>query len=198
MIDEKLFETAFEAATGENFTEYYERYFPKLVYFLSSYSKDEEKAKDLAQETWIQCCLKFDDYRPEASRFSTWMFTVGKNLALQRIKKDERLPTSSMDQDREGVKISDFLSYNDDHEDHYNHRVIQEKHRIMVEEIERLPEKYKTVIVMREVNNMPYEKISQEVNLNLNTVKSQIKQGRSLLIKSVKKRYETIEDIGLE
>ena len=194
MIDEKLFETA----TGENFAEYYQRYFPKLVYFLSSYSKDEKKAEDLAQETFIQCLEKIRDYKPETSRFSTWMYTVGKNLALQKIKKEEKLPTSSMDQDREGVRISDFLAYNDDSEEHYEYRVVQEKHRIMVEEINRLPEKYRTVIVMRELHDMPYDNIAKEIKLNLNTVKSQIKQGRNLLIKSVKKRYEMIDDCGLE
>jgi RNA polymerase sigma-70 factor, ECF subfamily len=194
MIDEQLFKTA----TGEEFKDYYTRYFPKLVYFLSSYSKDEKKAEDLAQETFIQCLEKLQDYNPETSRFSTWMYTVGKNLALQRIKKEEKLPSTSMDQDREGVRISDFLAYEDDHEEHYHYKVVQEKHRIMVEEIHRLPEKYRKVIVMREIDRMPYDNISKEVNLNLNTVKSQIKQGRSLLIKSVKKRYEMIEDCGIE
>jgi RNA polymerase sigma-70 factor, ECF subfamily len=194
MIDEQLFKTA----TGEEFKDYYTRYFPKLVYFLSSYSKDEKKAEDLAQETFIQCLEKLQDYNPETSRFSTWMYTVGKNLALQRIKKEEKLPSTSMDQDREGVRISDFLAYEVDHEEHYHYKVVQEKHRIMVEEIHRLPEKYRKVIVMREIDRMPYDNISKEVNLNLNTVKSQIKQGRSLLIKSVKKRYEMIEDCGIE
>lgn len=194
MINEKLF----TQATGRIFSEYYQEYLPRLTYFLSSYSKDVQKAEDLAQETFIQCLEEIEKYNPAESKFSTWMYTVGKNIALQRIKKEERLPSCSMDQEYgEGFKLSDTLSYDEGYEDIEQYRVVQKKARIMEEEISRLPEKYRIVITMRELEKMPYEAISKTVNLNLNTVKSQIKQGRNLLVKNVKSRYEAIDEQGL-
>jgi len=191
-------EEIFQQATGKNFTNYYKEYFPKLVFFLSSYSRDSKKAEDLAQETFIQCLEEISKYKPHESKFSTWMYTVGKNLALQRIKKDEKMPTSSMDQEYgDGYTIMDFLSYDEGLMEIEHHKMVQKKHQIMVDEIELLPEKYKRVIRMREIQKMPYEAISKIVKLNLNTVKSQIKQGRNLLTKTVKKRYEILDERGL-
>jgi RNA polymerase sigma-70 factor (ECF subfamily) len=193
-------EKQFEEITRENFNSYYSKYFPKLVYFLSSYSKDAMKAEDLAQETFIQCLEKIQDYNPETSRFSTWMYTVGRNLALQKIKKEDRLPTSSMDQviNDEGFKLSDIMCYDDNTEEFYQEKIYQIKARIMVEEIQALPEKYRRVISMRELENKPYEIISNEIKLNLNTVKSQIKQGRTILMKNVKKKFEILDSQGID
>ena len=193
-------EQQFEEITRENFNMYYSKYFPKLVYFLSSYAKDAMKAEDLAQETFIQCLEKIHDYNPEASRFSTWMYTVGKNLALQKIKKEDRLPTSSMDQtiNDEGFKLSDIMSYDDNSEEFYQERIYQLKAKIMTDEIAALPEKYRRVISMRELENKPYELISSEIRLNLNTVKSQIKQGRTILMKNVKKKFELLDAQGID
>ncbi len=53
----------------------------------------------------------------------------------------------------------------------------------------------KQVIEMREINRMSYKDISDKLNLNLSTVKSQIRNGRAILVKETKKEFDAIDEM---
>jgi len=157
----------FQEKTGKDFTEFYNKYLPKLIYFANKFCKDEDEAKDYAEESFIIGLNKIDTYDNEKAGFSTWLFTVARNHIFQTLKKKKRMPTLSMDTkiDEEGTTIKDFIS-GDDMED----QLIKEKRdidikkaEIMMESIETLKKPYKNVIKMREVKNMSYRDIASEL-----------------------------------
>ena len=64
----------------------------------------------------------------------------------------------------------------------------------MLDAIGGLKDPYKKVIEMREIKKMQYQDISEQLGKNLSTIKSQIRNGRILLIKSTEKEFKIIDD----
>jgi DNA-directed RNA polymerase specialized sigma24 family protein len=69
------------------------------------------------------------------------------------------------------------------------------KAEIMKKHINKLKNPYKQVIEMREIKRMSYKDISDKLNLNLSTVKSQIRNGRAILVKETKKEFDAIDEM---
>jgi DNA-directed RNA polymerase specialized sigma24 family protein len=67
----------------------------------------------------------------------------------------------------------------------------------MKEHISRLKEPYRKVIEMREIKKMAYKDIASELNKNLSTVKSQIRNGRALLIDGTRKQFDSLDEMYL-
>jgi RNA polymerase sigma factor (sigma-70 family) len=69
------------------------------------------------------------------------------------------------------------------------------KANVMVDQINNLKEPYRTVIEMREIKKMSYDEISKKLGKNLSTIKSQIRNGRSILIKDTKDKFKKIDEV---
>lgn len=187
--ENKTQQDRFEEKTGNNFNKYYNKYQPKLIWFLKSILKDEDDAQDICNMAFMTSLEKIDYYNPNYA-FSTWLFTIAKRLAIQKLK--ERSIFSSLEKENEeGYNISETLTSDD--EQNYNPYKIDQKYEIIKNSIPYLDEKHKTVIEMREIQGMSYKDISQNLNLNLNTVKSQIKQGRRLLIDMTRQKFNDLD-----
>ena len=59
-------------------------------------------------------------------------------------------------------------------------------------------EKYQTVLIMRELENMTYEDIATELVVNINTIKSRIKKGREILVNKVSKHLDMVDICGVD
>ncbi|HTH47466.1 MAG TPA: sigma-70 family RNA polymerase sigma factor [Candidatus Limnocylindria bacterium] len=83
-----------------------DRHAGALFGFLCRFVRDEDAANDLAQETFVRVYQHRTDFRPE-QKFSTWLFTIGGNLARNHLRARARRPEvpfeSSGDDDRSGV-----------------------------------------------------------------------------------------------
>ena len=157
----------FTEKTGKDFTEFYNKYRPKLIYFANKFCKNEDEAVDYAEESFINSLEKIHTYDSEKAGFSTWLFTIARNHIFQNIKKSKRMPTLSMDTkiDEEGTTIKDFLS-GDDIED----QLVKEKRdldakkaEIMMESIDCLKTPYRKVIKMREIDKLSYRDIASKL-----------------------------------
>ena len=183
----------FNEKTGENFNNFYIKFYPKLVNFINTICKDHERAKDIATDTFLQAIVKINMYNVEKASFSTWLFIIAKNLALQDIKLKNKTISMDIEFDEEGTTLKDFIKLpNTEYENAY-YESCDKKYNIMKEHISFLKDPYKTVITMREIDKMPYKDIASLLNRNLSTVKSQIRNGRRLLIKQTKKEFDEIE-----
>ena len=67
----------------------------------------------------------------------------------------------------------------------------------MKEEISKLKEPYRKVIEMREIKKMAYKDIANELDKNLSTIKSQIRNGRSILINNTQKEFDWLDEMFL-
>lgn len=188
-------EKLFKERTGNDFTHFYKKYYPKLIYYTAKMCNDVQKAEDVTTESFMTAFEKIDKYEKEKSQFSTWLFTIARNIMLQEIKNQKKTVSIDVEVDEEGTTLKDFIQEAENY-DHIN-KLTAKKADIMKYHISRLKDPYKKVIEMREIKKMQYKDIATELNLNLSTVKSQIRNGRALLIKSAKKEFDLLDDMYL-
>jgi RNA polymerase sigma-70 factor (ECF subfamily) len=189
-------EKVFVERTGKDFTTLYKKYYPKLIYFtsrmLESNRMDIQHAEDISTDSFLTAFEKIDKYEKDKAQFSTWLFTIAKNLALQSIKNNKKQISLDVEYDDEGTTMKDFIQ--EEESDVERHAIHEKKAKIMVEKIQELKEPYRTVIEMREIKKMAYKDIAETLGKNLSTIKSQIRNGRAILVKETETEFTQIDE----
>lgn len=191
-LDFKKHEELFKEKTGKEFIFFYEKFYPKLVYYTSRMCQDYDKALDISTDSFMIAFEKIDKYDKEKAQFSTWLFTIAKNLTLQDIKNTKKTVSIDVEIDEEGSTLKDFITEVESNEEYYD--LIEKKANSMKSKIDLLKEPYKSVIEMREIQKMSYKDIADKVGINLSTLKSRIRNARQILIKDTKKEFEVLEE----
>ena len=188
-------EVLFKERTGNDFTHFYKKYYPKLIYYTAKMCNDTQKAEDVTTESFITAFEKIDKYEREKSQFSTWLFTIARNIMLQEIKNQKKTISIDVQIDEEGTTLKDFIK-EEQSTDHIT-KLTAKKAEIMRYHISQLKEPYKQIIEMREIKKIQYKDIAKELGRNLSTIKSQIRNGRAILTSKSKKEFETLDDMYL-
>jgi RNA polymerase sigma-70 factor (ECF subfamily) len=185
-------EVLFKERTGSDFTFFYKKYYPKLIYYTAKMCGDQQKAEDVTTESSLTAFEKIDKYEKEKAQFSTWLFTIARNILLQDIKASKKSISIDTEIDEEGTTLKDFIQ--EESSDTHIQDVNQRKAEIMKEHISKLKDPYKKVIEMREIKKMAYKDIADELGKNLSTIKSQIRNGRLILISQTKKDFDLLDE----
>jgi RNA polymerase sigma-70 factor, ECF subfamily len=192
MSNPNTFEEQFKEKTGMEFNSYYKTYKPKLQWYVNNIVKDEAAAQDVSTEAFMRALTLIERYNPDY-QFSTWLFRIANKMALQYLK-DHRFEFS-MDAERDnGTSLGDTLAYFED-EDELRQMKVKMKYDVMIEQMNKLEPKYKTVLEMREIQKMAYQEIADALGANLSTVKNHIHQGRNILQKKTAKTYRVIDEM---
>ena len=171
--DEELI-SRFQAGDKNAYVELVNRYKDRLTNFVYYFLKDEELSEDIVQDTFIKLYEKKHYYKPVA-KFSTWIYTIARNLANTELRKKNRVKImylSQMNNDMKNYELkSKDQSLNSKIENEY---LLDELHLA----IDRLPQNYKTAIILRDIQGLNYEEISNIVGVPLGTIKSRINRAR--------------------
>lgn len=196
-------ELLFKELTGEDFTHFYNKFYPRLVYNLNGITQDEHLAEDVATNAFIRALEKLDQYKQEW-QFSTWLFTIGRRLALHEIKTDKHKQTTSIDNelDEEGTTLKDFLQ-EEESNDEFLYALQNKKAEIIKREIEKLKQPYRNVIEMRELKKMQYKDIAcamgKDISLNIIVNDETVNDdGEILLPVEISKAYKLLDKYGNE
>jgi RNA polymerase sigma-70 factor (ECF subfamily) len=186
-------EVIFRERTGNDFTFFYKKYYPKLIYYTSKMCGDSQKAEDVTTESFMTAFEKIDKYEKEKAQFSTWLFTIARNIMLQDIKSTRKTISIDVELDEEGTTLKDFIP-EEQGEQHISD-LNDKKAEIMKKHISELKEPYRKVIEMREIKKMAYKDIADELGKNLSTIKSQIRNGRAILIENSKREFDLLDEM---
>tara|TARA_B100001750_G_C15502060_1_gene597895 strand:+ start:492 stop:1067 length:576 start_codon:yes stop_codon:yes gene_type:complete len=172
----------FQRGDRNSYTELVNRYKDKIINFTFRYLGDYDLAEDISQETFLKLYIKKDSYR-EIAKFSTWLYTIAGNLAkteLRKIKRRKTFSVSDLSKNEREFIIVDSSVQKQDKEDIKEGEFLQKS-------ILELDEDFRTIIILREIQELSYETISKILKLPLGTVKSRINRGklklRNILIK---------------
>lgn len=185
MCDEDLM-LQFQAGTVEAFDILMSRYRDPLTNYIYRFLGDLKECEDLLQETFLRVYRNRHSYR-RIAKFSTWLYTIAGNLARSEYRKRKRrrlfsIQSVNRDAEEYEVEIPDETFSPDRHtestiQDHY----IQEA-------LNQIPEEFREVVILRDVQQLAYEEIALITGLPMGTVKSRINRGRSklqLLLKDI-------------
>jgi RNA polymerase sigma-70 factor (ECF subfamily) len=155
----------------------YERPVFSLIYRMV---RDRAAAEDLAQETFIKVLNALDSYRPEY-KFSSWIFKIANNAAIDQLRKRE-LDTLSLD-GAPGARTPDEVEATAlQAVDRTESPLAELESRELGSEIEqaigKLRPEYRTAILLRHVEGRAYEEIAEVMDLPLGTVKTYIHRAR--------------------
>ncbi len=155
-----------------------EKYQDKTFRYVYSKVNNYDEAMDLTQEIFIMTMEALRSFRRE-SKFSTWFYSIMVNYCKNYRKKSSRYNLVPMNftrgEDDFDVQISDERERPEDEV------VLNDSLRIMKEEIDKLPDDYREILVLRDIQGLSYNEIAEVLDINLSNVKVRIHRGREFL-----------------
>ena len=162
------------------------RYKDRLLNFIYRFLNDLDRSEDLVQDTLLKLYTHKDSYK-EIAKFSTWLYTIAANLSRTELRKIKRRKSFSVTElshdDREFIIKSTDAGPG---EENFSQNFEKNVQRALAE----LPDDFKTIIILRDIQELSYDEISKIVEVPLGTVKSRINRGRVKLQQLLKKKGE--------
>ncbi|MFO8056320.1 MAG: sigma-70 family RNA polymerase sigma factor [bacterium] len=153
---------------------------------------DPDEAEDMAQEVFMTVHKSLPKFRGD-SLFSTWLFRITVNHCKNRIKflgRRRYYQSVSMDQPQETEDGDLYHEVEDESPDPESALDSRETQDLVQEAISRLEPEHRLVIVLRDIEDVPYEEIAEMLGIKVGTVKSRIHRGRSELKSLLEKKVK--------
>jgi len=182
--DELLVKFFVDSQHEEAFTELVNRYSDKVYRLTYRITGNPDDAEEVLQEVFIILIEKLHTFRQE-SRFSTWLYRVAANASYMYLRGGKKKKESQ-------VSFDDYKPYNDhgvlegvqdkDWSDIPDYKLLSlEGSQLIEKAIAELPEEYKIVFHMKDVEGMTSKEIAKILNLSLPAVKSRVLRARLFL-----------------
>jgi len=151
----------------------------KLYRAIRSYFKEEVEIEDIMQNSYIKAYIKLYQFKLESS-FSTWLIRIGINEALARLKEKSKLrhlnePSVSF-KDNTTLEIPDKRHLNPQES-----MIRKEAIQLLENAIDQLDLKYRTVYILKEVEEMPLKEIALVLELTIANVKIRLHRSKEML-----------------
>jgi RNA polymerase sigma-70 factor (ECF subfamily) len=147
---------------------------------------DAAEAEDLAQHVFLQVFKSAHRYEV-AAKFSTWIFTIARNLCLNEIRRRSRHPADSLDEVAADNEDQPLRQIEDGKTFSAPEALLHGELEAKIEEaLAELPEKQRTAILLCRQDELSYEEIAAIVGCSLSATKSLIHRGRETLKQKLK------------
>ncbi|HEX2254934.1 MAG TPA: sigma-70 family RNA polymerase sigma factor [Thermoanaerobaculia bacterium] len=166
------------AGDRDAFGDLVRRYQGRLVNHLARLLRDVDEAHDVAQEVFFKVYQALDRFDP-SYRFSTWLFRVAQNAAIDQIRK-RRLKLVSLQRQEDGEEGREWELPSPDRDPYGEARNV-ERGSAIHEAVAALPGEYQELISLRHFGELSYEEIAQLKGMPLGTVKNKLFRGRQVL-----------------
>jgi RNA polymerase sigma-70 factor (ECF subfamily) len=178
-MDEKKIVRLAQEGSEDAFAELVRTYQSKVFSMALSFTRNREAADDLAQEVFLKAYLALPKFRFK-SEFSTWLYRISVNHIKDYLRKKGRVREVSLDEVRELPSADDEQAVLIEEE-----KEAEARKNLVRKVVESLPEKYKMIITLRDIQGLAYERISEILNLSPGTVDSRLFRARRILRKKL-------------
>ena len=179
--DEDLIER-FQNGDEQAYIELVNRYRDRLMNFVYRFVNDYDQSEDIAQETLIKL-YTHKHYYKKIAKFSTWIYTIAANLAKSELRKKKSRKVTNLSQMSTQEKEYELPADQPDTDRAIESEFIEKRIQAA---IQKLPLHFKTVTILRDIQELSYDEISKIVDVPLGTVKSRINRARLQLQKELK------------
>ena len=138
-----------------------------------------EEPQDIVQEAFHKAFQSLDTYSPQY-RFSTWLFNIAKNTAIDYARKRKISIGANLSHENLHGLANIGAGIKNSPEDKL---ISSQEYNTLIGMINSLDEKYRQPAILRFIKEYEYNEIAQELNLELNTVKTRLKRAKELLKK---------------
>ncbi len=159
------------------FQNVYDTFHPKIHRYLARMTGAAE-ADDLTQEVFMKVSRGLKGFRGE-SKLSSWIYRIATNTALDHLRRTSQttteIPSVDMEREEEPIRLRGAIPLID-------RQLIQKEMNACIRNvIKKLPEEYRTVIVLRELEEFRNNEIAEILQVSLDTVKIRLHRARAKL-----------------
>lgn len=176
--DEELVEAVLDG-DDESFRRLVLRYQNRVVNYLHRMLRDFDESQELGQEVFLRVYRALDRF-DQRYRFSTWLFRVAQNAAIDRIRK-RRLKLVSMQRPESGESEGGEWEFESNDPSPYHDLRNRERGDAILEAVSQLREEYRELIELRHFAELSYEEIAISKGMPLGTVKNKLFRARQML-----------------
>lgn len=155
-----------------------EKYQGMTFRYVYSRFPDSDEALDITQDILVTVFEALKSFRGEA-KFSTWFYSIMMNHCKNYRKKKSRIKFIPISYSSGGEDYD--LQLADERENPEESVILNDSMRIVREELMRLPNEYKEILIMRDIDGLSYNEITDLLNINMSNVKVRIHRGREML-----------------
>jgi RNA polymerase sigma-70 factor (ECF subfamily) len=157
-----------------------EKYQGPIYGYALHFFRNQETAEDVAQDTFLRAYRFLHTY-DFSRRFATWLYTIARNLCIDKVRDEQR---------RGAFTVSDSAASPDGfavggEADPLSILEGREQRERLLEGIRRLPEKYRTPILLCYAQGLSYQEISDILGISLNNTKIRIFRAKKLILKGL-------------
>ena len=186
VYDYKLIQLALHKGDQKAYAELLQRYRESVYFTMLRMCNNKDDADDLTIEAFGRAFKRLDQYTPTYA-FSTWLFKIASNNAIDFLRNKKKNTALSLDtkmENDEGQEFSkNIKSQTLDPEEHI---IKKQRVEMLRDVVERLKPHYKELVKMRYFDEMSYEEIAVKMELPVGTVKAQLFRARDLLLNILK------------
>ena len=169
---------------GLAFTALWDRHIDQLRSYIKNRFKniDDYDVDDICSRSFEKAFRQIHNYDETRSQFLTWLSTIARNTALDSLEKEKRVhPKNQIVYLDDESQSSGFEGIPDQTEDALNTLIKTESEEERIKYIDRLPELYRTVARKRLIDGMKYDEIAENMDLELNTVKTRLRRAKQMM-----------------
>ena len=177
-----------KSGSMDAFEELISRYESKVFNLAMRFTRNQEDAEEVLQDVFTTIYTKIEGFKGQ-SAFSSWLYRIIVNAAFMKLRKRKQQTAVSIEDlspavkqyciDRESLSLtrSDSITYT------------HELREILEGAISRLPEQYRAVFILRDVDGMSNQEVSEILDLSIPAVKSRLHRSRLMLRKKLRRYY---------
>lgn len=161
------------------------RHLERLAGFLFGLTGDRAGALDLAQEAFVRVFRHRERYQ-EIARFTTWLYTIGRNLALNEIRNRKKRPEGAgafTDEAGEGDLLAGFAGNSPDPA---RAAEAADLKSLVRSAIETLPEHYRAVVILCDLEERAYADAAEILGVPIGTIRSRLSRARTQLERALR------------
>src|SRR6267378_2086317 len=170
------------------FSELVNRYERKIFRLAKHITQNDEDAEDVLQETFLKAYSHLDTFQGQ-SKFYTWIVRIAVNEALMKLRKRKSSKTVSLDEPTdtgEETMVREIAVWDEDPEQKYSQSELRE---ILDKAVESLKPAFRTVFVLRDIEELSTEETASALDISIPAVKSRLLRARLQLREKLTKFF---------
>jgi RNA polymerase sigma-70 factor, ECF subfamily len=188
-FDETALVSRAKAGDTSAFSELVKQYDRRVFRMAKQITQNDEDAEDVLQETFLKAYSHLDDFQGN-SRFYTWLVRIAVNEALMKLRKrrsDRMVPLDDPIDTGEDELPREVAVWDENPEEKYSREELGE---ILEEAVQSLKPAYRTVFVLRDIEELSIEDTAEALGLSISAVKSRLLRARLQLREKLTRQFK--------
>jgi RNA polymerase sigma-70 factor (ECF subfamily) len=178
-----------KAGDAQAFTDLVNHYERKIYRLAKHITQNDEDAEDVLQETFLKAYSHLDNFQGN-SKFYTWIVRIAVNESLMKLRKrksDRTVPLDEPVDTGEEMVTREIAVWEDNPEQRYSREEIQE---ILDKAVEGLKPDFRTVFILRDIEELSTEETAETLGISIPAVKSRLLRARLALRERLTRQFK--------